>query len=171
MKFAGSILVIAAASLMGVRAAMDLDRTYNEIKYVRQILYLLESEIQYSRAFLSEAFSKLAKMVREPYRTWFQELCVKMEDRDGGKFDILWENTIKECLDGLYLPRQEMEKLTELGQYLGTADTQVQMKYIELLDGQLDLTMKEMREELRGKKKLYHCLGIMGGLFLTILLI
>lgn len=171
MKLAGSVLVIAAASLLGIRAAMDLDRSYDEMKYIRQLLYMLESEIRYSKAFLTEAFLSLAGTVKEPYHTWLRKLCGQMEDRDGGTFDILWENTVRECLSDLQIPKREMDRLADLGRYLGTADTQVQIKHIELLDEQLDLAMKEMREELRGKKKLYRCLGVMGGLFLAILLI
>ena len=48
--------------------------------------------------------------------------------------------------------KEEREQIVELGNYLGTADRNVQMKHIELLNVQLELAMQEMREEMEGKK-------------------
>ena len=170
-KVLGSIMIIVASSLLGWKKAADVDRTYEELQYIRRLLCLLQSEISYSRAFLSEAFSNISRNAREPYQAWLRELSCCMESHNGGKFASIWNRMISQYLKGVHLPEQEVEHLRDLGRYLGTADIQTQMKHIELLEEQIGIAMKKMQEELRTKKRLYHCLGVMGGIFLAIILI
>lgn len=61
-KIVGSIMIIGATSLLGWKMASDVDRTYEELQYLRRIMCLLQSEISYSRAFLAEAFFTFREM-------------------------------------------------------------------------------------------------------------
>lgn len=94
-----------------------------------------------------------------------------MESHNEGDFETIWNRTISQYLVGVHLPEKEIAHLRELGQYLGTADIEIQVRHIELFEEQIGIAMKEMREELRTKKRLYHCLGVMSGIFLAIMLI
>ena len=62
MKVIGSVFIIGATTLLGCRIAIDMDSAYGELKYIRQILYMLQSEIRYSRSFLAEAFMELRSL-------------------------------------------------------------------------------------------------------------
>ena len=86
MKVAGSLIVITAASLLGAVAAKDMDAQYEEMRYISQLLMMLQSEIRYSRAFLSEAFLQLSKMSRPPYDAWLRQLYHRMERKNSGSF-------------------------------------------------------------------------------------
>ncbi len=171
IKIIGSILIIAATSLAGCRAAMDLDGRYEELKYLRTLMYQLQSEIRYSRAFLGEAFRSLSREAKAPYDAWLRQMYRCMERRDAGRFEKIWGDTTAQYLSGVKIRRAEMKQLVELGRYLGTADTQMQVRHIDFFIEQMDMAMKEMREELRMKKRLCHCLGVMSGIFFAILLI
>lgn len=170
-KIIGSILVIAATSMAGVCAASTMDEKYNEIKYVRQMLFILQSEIQYSHTYLAEAFSNISGFVKKPYNVWLRQLHCRLEQKESGSLDKVWRETIDEYLLDVNLPQCQKEQLKELGVCLGCADIQVQIKYMELLGKQMEMAMEEIREELEGKKKLCRCIGIISGVFITILLI
>lgn len=171
IKVTGSILVITATSLVGIRMARDLDAQYNELHYIRQLLYQLQSEIKYSRAFLSEAFRNISRSARTPYDVWMRQLYQRLEKKSDGYFGQVWKETIDEYLINVKIPKQQKEQLKELGNYLGNVDAELQIKHIELLGIQLELKMNEMRKDLDGKKKLYRCLGIVSGIFIAILLV
>ena len=94
----GSIFVIAATSLAGIRAASKMDETYNEIKYIRQMLYILQSEIQYSHTYLAEAFSNISGFVKDPYNVWLRQLHFRLERKCDGSLDKMWRETIDEYL-------------------------------------------------------------------------
>ena len=170
-KIIGSIFVIAATSLAGIRAASKMDETYNEIKYIRQMLYILQSEIQYSHTYLAETFSNISGFMKDPYNVWLRQLNFRMERKNDGSLDRIWRETIDEYLIDIRLPKRQKEQLKELGVCLGCADIGVQIKYMELLGKQLEMAMNELREELEGKKILCRCVGIASGIFIAILLI
>lgn len=171
LKGIGCILVILATSITGILAASRMDEMYNEIKYVRQMLYVLQSEIQYSRTYLAEAFSNISGFVKSPYNVWLRQLHLRLERKSEGSLDKVWRETIDEYLIDVRLPGRQKEQLKELGVCLGCADISVQVKYMELLGNQLEIAMEEMREELEGKKKLYRCIGVASGIFIAILLV
>lgn len=163
--------MIAASTLIGMQAASDLDTQYNEMAYIRQIFSVLQSEIRYHRAFLSEAFSNIAGFVKSPYDVWMRQLYLRLERKDDGCLTDVWKETIDEYLIDLKIPRRQKEQIKELGNYLGNADIELQVRHIDLLEEQLETAMKEMQGELENKKKLCRCFGIMGGIFLAVLFI
>ena len=170
-KVIGSILVIAATSMAGIRAASRMDEKYNEIKYIRQMLYILQSEIQYSHTYLAEAFSNISGFVKNPYNVWLRQLHFRLERKESGSIDKVWRETIDEYLIDVKLPYRQKEQLKELGVCLGCADIEVQVRYMELLGRQMEIAMEEIREELESKKKLCRCIGVVSGVFIAILLI
>ena len=171
MKVLGSLLIIGATSLFGCRMAIDMEQRYAQMKELRQIMYLLQSEIAYSRAFLAEAFLRISRQTSEPYSVWLRQMYYRMQKRTGGTFEQVWYETIQEYLISARLPSQEKKRLEELGKCLGSPDAGMQVKSIDLYEEQLALSMHEVKEGLRTKKRLCHCLGVMSGIFLAILLI
>ena len=47
----------------------------------------------------------------------------------------------------------------------------MQIKTLDLYLEEIRLSMEEMREEMRTKIRLCHCLGVMSGIFITVLLL
>lgn len=62
-------------------------------------------------------------------------------------------------------------RLAAFGSQLGIADAEMQVKLLDLYLDELRLTMDELREEMRTKIRICHCLGVMSGIFITVLLI
>ena len=171
MKVAGSLIVITAASLLGAVAAKDMDAQYEEMRYISQLLMMLQSEIRYSRSFLSEAFLQLSKTARPPYDAWLRQMYHRMERKSSGSFETVWKKTMDEYMGSLKLPARIRERISLLGKYLGGADIQLQIQQIQLVNEEIQQEMKLMWEGLTAKKKLCICLGVMGGIFLAVMLL
>lgn len=171
LKFAGCILVIATTTILGIQKGTELKESYRQLQYIQRLMYLLQSEIRYGRAYLGEIFVHMGKQSIEPYQTWLISLGKKMEQRDGTNFAAMWKDGIETHLKNLSLPSGETERLLILGAQLGNTDIEMQIKILELYQEQLSQTMEEMREGMRVKVRLCHCLGIMGGIFIAVLLL
>lgn len=171
LKAAGSVLVISATVLFGLRKAEMLHDEYVQMQYVRQLFYWVQSEIRYAGSPLGEIFSYIGKSAREPYGTWLKGLGTRLEKRDGGTFEEIWKTSIDESLGGCALSGEELLKLKELGERLGLADVTMQVKILELYLTRLELSMEEMQGEMKSKVRLCHCLGIMSGILIVILLL
>lgn len=171
LKTAGGLLVIGAASVGGILAAERIRDRYEQLRYLQKLFCLLRSEILYARADLGEAFGQISRSARTPYREWLLGLCGEMEQRDGRSFAALWEEQTRGQLGNAGLSAEAMDRLVDFGSRLGTADTGLQAKNLELYLDELRTSMDEMREGMGQKIRLCHCLGVMGGIFITVLLI
>ena len=132
---------------------------------MKKIFYLLKSELQYTRAPFAEVFEKIGQKTREPFQTWLLDLCNRLKEKRSGMFWDMWCNSIDENLKGSRLKEDELKELKNVGKNL---------EYIESLDlfiGQMEYGIKNTRESYRTKRRLCQSLGIMGGIFLVILLL
>ena len=82
----------------------------------------------------------------------------------------MWTESIEETLKASGLPEKEIQRLEEMGSQLGIADVEMQVKALELYLTQLSESMEDIREEIKTKVRLYHCLGVMSGMLIVILL-
>ncbi|MGF0034099.1 stage III sporulation protein AB [Bariatricus sp. SGI.154] len=171
LKITGALLIVGATSWGGIIAAARLQNQYAQMQYLQRLIYRLKSEIQYANSYLGEAFRQIGSNSVEPYRRWMFALSEQMERRNGHVFADIWEENVREYLDGSGLPEDTLERLLRLGGQLGIADIEMQVKLLELYLEELKLAMEEMREGMKSKIRLYHCLGVMSGIFVTVLLI
>jgi len=140
------------------------------MKYLQRIISLIQSEIRYSRAFLGEIFWNIGQGAKEPYRGWLLEMSDRVNEFSGERFEEIWKSSVHRNLKVLNLPEQELESLKLLGNQLGYADVQVQMRLLDCYQEHLERTIREMHEQVQTKVKLYHYLGVMSGLFVSVLL-
>lgn len=171
LKVAGSLMVVGAGALLGVSSAAELEASYQELLYLKSLMEMLKGEIYYSRAALSHIFLKLSKEARNPYDMWFRKMCALIESRCGKSLAGIWRESAAETLCGSKLPEKEKQKLKDLGMLLGDSDMETQINQLKGYLEQLDGTIQDTRSEIGDKKKLYRCLGIIGGMFVAILLI
>ena len=169
LKITGCILVIASTTLLGFRKGADIEDTCRQLQYLQRLFYLLQSEIRYARTYLGEIFIHLGKQSEGAYREWLLSLGEEMEKRAGKTFEEMWREEIKTYLTDLNIPSGELERLLALGSQLGNMDTEMRVRTLDLYQEQLARSIEEMREGMKGKVRLCHSLGIMGGMFLSIL--
>lgn len=90
---------------------------------------------------------------------------------DSGAFDTIWGQAVEKNLRYSGLPPKELERLIQLGGQLGVMDLNLQLKVLSLYQEQLSLSMEETQEGMRTKVRLCHCLGVMSGLLVAVLLL
>lgn len=171
LKLTGSILVICATTLYGMRRAQGLREQYLHMEYLQQLFFRIQSEIRYARNPMSEIMEQVGATAREPYKKWFLELGNMFKKREGGAFAELWKTSIDKYLKEVPLPENERRRLVELGDRMGLMDIEMQVKTLELYLEQLSVSIKESREGVGTKVRLCHCLGAMSGIMLVILLL
>ncbi len=171
VKTFGAVLIIGATSLWGIRAADRINDQYVQMQYLKKLVYQLRSEIRYARSYLGEAFRLIGTSSREPYKGWLLEIYDRLEHKNRGTLEDIWEDTAREYLGASGLPEEELDKLINLGGQLGVADIEMQVKTLDLYLEEMSLSMEEMRGGMKAKVRLCHCLGVMSGIFITVLLI
>ena len=102
---------------------------------------------------------------------WLLYLARQIEEKAGATFFQLWTESIDQCLIKSQLKSKDKEELKAIGMQMGYLDEQMQLGTIDLYLEQLSFVIEKAREELVMKKRLCNCLGVMGGIFLVIILI
>lgn len=165
LKIIGSIFILAACTGIGFSKSNEMQCHLNELEELKKLFYLLKSELQYTRAPFAEVFEKIGYKTCEPYQTWLHDLCKKLNEKSGSMFWKMWCQSIEENLNDCRLKEDELDELKNVGKNL---------EYIESLNlyiEQMEYKIKNTRESYRSKRKLCQSLGIMGGIFLVILLL
>lgn len=172
-KWTGGLLILFAGSGMGVWLAWGYRKRLQTLETLRRMVYCLKGEIIYSHAPLEEAFERIGRREKGVLGELFIQAAEKIGSHSGETFGNIWEQTIGEMEKNgkcLFLEKEDKEKLLSLGEQLGYLDTQMQERTLLLYLEQLELSISRLRGEIREKCRLSTALGVMGSLFLVIVM-
>ncbi len=171
IKIIGAVCIIIACTAIGFSKSYRLYGRYGELTELKKILCLLSGEIRFGSSTMEEAFETMAERVEAPYNGFFGWLSGKLKERTSVSLSELWREAVEKKLSGARLDRGDKELMIRLGRDLGCLDRETQLNTITLAAEQVEERKQELSGELPKKMKLYNCLGILSGVFLTILLI
>ena len=159
-KIIGAVCIIISTTAIGFGQSFRLHLRYRELLELKKILCLFSGEIRFGGGTLEEAFETVAGRCRFPFQKFFLFLTEEMQNR-----------ALAEQLKEAHLTDGDKEILVRLGTELGCLDLETQLHTIALAAEQVEDARRELHEELPKKMRLYNCLGILAGVFITILLI
>lgn len=171
LKIVGCIMIIAAGSGIGYLRGLDFQKHLTEIQSLRRLFLMLKSEIKYTKTPLGEAFYHIGRRMEGKYAEWLLELSKELEEKTGTAFINVWSNTIDQYLRDTNLNREDLKRLKAAGRQMGYMDEEMQIGTIHLFLEQLEEEIRHMRENLATQRRLCNCLGVMGGIFLAVVLV
>lgn len=142
-----------------------------DLETLQKIIQYLRGEIVTAASPLPDAFWETGRRMRDPYRDFLQDISEDMRRPDGKTLPaILEENTAVHLAD-TRLTKEEKEELQEAGCSLGTGDRAMQKANLDRYEARLVQRIAELQKGLPERKRLCQSLGIMGGLFLFLILV
>ena len=171
LKVIGAVLVIAGAVGISFSYRQDMQNYLNNTRCFFIILELLESEIQYSKASLPEACRMVAQRVEEPLCEGLMNVWKGMCENRGLTFSIVWRQEMGKCLNNLPAGKKEKEQFMQFADSSGFADNRMQLRAMERCREILGQSIKKQEEAIENKTKVVMSMGLIGGLFLTIVLL
>lgn len=169
-RFIGGILVIAATTGAGILYGMEQQNYLEKLLYIRHIVYMIKSELEYGHAPIGEICGRVGERIKEPYRMWLLAMEKQVENRDEEEFLKIWMRSVDRYLGGLNLKPTHSIQLKELGCYIGQMNTAAESRNLQLYLERLELEIEKVREGMAAKKRIGSCLGVMGGIFLVVIL-
>lgn len=170
MKMAGSILIVSGASGYGLWMAARVGQRLGMLEQLRQMIFLLKGQILYANAPLEEAFEAVGSRTEGVLSTLFLQVAERIRRQQGEPFVQIWKEEIEALGTEQALNGKDRQSLAGLGEQLGFLDRDMQERNLLLYLEQLDLEIGELRAHKEERRRLYTSLGVMGGLFLAILL-
>lgn len=171
LKLIGSVLVITGALGLSLSYRQDMQKKLYNTRCFFIVLELLESEIRYSKASLPEACRMVAQRVESPCREGLINVWKGMCDNKGLPFSMVWKQEMGRCLETISVGKKEKEEFIQFAGSCGFADNHMQLRAMERCREFLGQSIKKQEEVMENKTKVVMSMGLIGGLFLTIVLL
>ena len=164
-------MFIASTAGIGWRFGTELKNYLQQMRYIRYVAGLIKGELEYTGAPLAEVFRETGRRVKKPFSTWLVRMASEIDEREESAFARIWNRGIDRDLRELNLQSEHSILLKDLGTFLGQIDQETVGNSMQLYLNRLDLEIEKLREGLAAKRKIGNCLGVMGGIFLVVVLL
>jgi len=167
----GAVLVILGSTGVGFYYSSMLSERTNELNNLKKIIIMLRGEINYNHSTISESLSVIAKRTKPPFDIFLQETADKLREMPGETIGSIWKEMIKIHLQGTSLKDKDIERLALLGDDLGYLDKKMQLSTLDLYSEHLEQQIQDSLTDYNKNSRLYRCLGIMGGILITLVIV
>lgn len=171
IRILGAVLVVAASAGIGFSHSFRLGKRLEQLKQLERMTLLLKGEISYGCVSLPEALSSIGKKLPEPFAHFLGQVASRLKSYPDKSFQQIFQEEVEEDLAQSALTAKDKGALMQMGAFLGYLDKDMQLRTVDLYLQELDREIEDAGESTPGRQKLCRSLGIMGGLFLVILLI
>ncbi|MCM1064090.1 MAG: stage III sporulation protein AB [Eubacterium sp.] len=141
-----------------------------DLRTLRQILDLWESEVRYGKATLGECCLRMQRQLREPFRSCFERLNGKLREANGESCGKIFREVLTEGMRGLPLRQEDRDAFFQFIPENGYMDRQMQLLSIQRSRALLESTLEELEKENAEKCRLALGLGAMSGMLLVLIL-
>ena len=171
LKIIGCILVIGSCSGIGYYFSCELKARMEELVQLKKILMLLRGDIRYANTPLAEALNSISVRHNGDFQIFLRWVSEQLEQMQGKTLADIWKAGVEHKLKGVSLTKKDKESLIGFGTNLGYLDKDMQLSTIDLYVATIETEIEEGMRTLKEKTYLYNSLGVMGGIFITIVLI
>lgn len=171
VKLVGAVLVLVSAYAMGSVLALRVKEQEKWLKEIKTTMFLLLGELEYRQMPLPEALEMIGKRHGGNLQTFFQVLSEELKKKEGFSLQEIWQQLAILALKDSPLSKQQKEEFAELGLYFTETDRETRKNSMEFYLNRLEEDIVSIRET--GGEKAYLCrtLGMLGGIFLLILVL
>jgi stage III sporulation protein AB len=171
VKIIGCILVIASSTGIGFFFSTEMKCRIEDLKELKKLIGLLRGDIRYANTPLPEAINSITRRHSGRFDGFFNYVSVKLHELSGLTFSDIWKTATERELANTSLSKKDKLHLIGFGENLGYLDKEMQMNTFDLYISQLEEEITDLSKSVKEKAYLYNSLGIMAGIFITIIMI
>ena len=159
------VLIILCGVFCGLNSSDNLRKRTEICREIEKMLRICEFFIKSCEADVYSIASRLkaADFRMLPFLNELPESYEQCRDFHGK-----WKAAVLKCR---YFALEEKSLLIEIGETLGTSDTEGQLKALELYRGRANALYEQRSAEYMAKGRLYRSLGLLAGLTVGIIVI
>lgn len=171
LKIIGCSLIILSSAGMGFFFSNEMRRRVDELRELRKLVLLLRGDIRYGNTPLPEAVSAIARRHQGCFEAFFGKVSAGLNELSGLTFQEIWKDAVEKELVNTSLSKRDKQQLMQFGENLGYLDKEMQMNTLDLFLSQLEEETNELSKTVKEKSYLYNSLGIMAGIFISIIML
>lgn len=169
VKILGGILIIGSCTGYGLLLEMNMKKRLSELREIKKIMFLLKGEIEYGLTPIMEALAVISHRCNGQFKIILEQLT--KENSYDKSFEELWQQVLGRELGSTALKKDEKERLILLASSLGLPDKRMQQHALDNYLDEVQSSIQTLTNEIPAKTRLYRCLGMMGGIIITIIIV
>lgn len=171
MRMIGAVCVIVGTTSMGFLCSWKYEKRIVRLEEIYGMLLMLHGEIECRDAAFFEAFLSIGRQSSGVIKQFSEELAERIHSGSGQPFFEIWQDAVAVHFSDGVVTEADRDLLVCFGEKLGYLDKQMQLNTIQLFMKQIQERRSELQHQLPEKCKVSKCLGIVTGIFLTILIL
>lgn len=171
IKIIGCILIVCSCSGMGMHFSKELRNRISDLREIKKLIYLLKGDIRYAHTPLPEAVQALSIRHEGKFKNFLTVIARRLQELGGVSFYTIWKEAVEKELNNTSLNNKDLKALSVLGESLGYLDKDMQINTLELYIEQIEAEIHELSRSVKEKSYMYNALGVMGGIFIIIIMV
>lgn len=171
IKMTGLVCIFLACVFVGAQQERRMKQRWLFLREMQEMLLVLEKEMVFHHAAVTEAFRYAAGSCRTSLRQVFETAAAQIEKRDQTSFEEIWKTAIRKEIPGNLLTESELLAMQNAAVALCGTDTVMQQTLLQQHADRFREMSREEEENYREKGSLVRRLMTAAGAFLVILLI
>jgi len=171
IKLIGAVLVLVSAYAIGSLLALQVKEQEKWLKDIKTSLFLLLGELEYRQMPLPEALETIGNRHGGYLTAFFRVLSEELKKKEGFSLQELWKEVAVPALKDSPLVKEQKEEFAELGLYFIESDRKTRRSSLEFYLNRLEEDIIGLREKGADKAYLCRTLGMLGGIFILILVL
>ncbi len=165
-KLSGMIFIIMTTALGGISLSKSLSERVKRLELIVLMLDRMSTYIEFRSLHTGEILSELSSD-KSFEQLKFLKTAAELY-RNGESFQDAW---IKAVENDVYLKNEERAQLIEVGNSLGRSNTKGQLSMLSIHSRNIEHICRTASAESQNKGKLYRTLGVLTGVFISVMLI
>ncbi len=158
VKLLGAVLILLSGFLLGWSRARELQKRQESLLDLKQMIGAFRVGISFSA-------QPVAALISQNRDSRFCRLAAESPE-----YLTAPKEALKKAGERLLKNKKDLALYSAFLEGLGSSDTQGQLEHLELYGNLIDANLLQAGENRDSKSKLYVCLGIFGGISLTLVL-
>lgn len=171
IKIVGCICVVVACAYTGFFIGVIMQRRKNILLQLEGCAMQLRALVRHQRTPLPEALEKIGNGKNGPVGDMFRCMSRQMLEYGGTPTEQIWQANVEDYLHNSALEKEDRLALIRLGESIGSVDSRLQEEILEVYINQVGKTIGELSEEIKKKTGFYRMMGLLTGVFVSIVLI
>ncbi|MBP3570178.1 MAG: stage III sporulation protein AB [Lachnospiraceae bacterium] len=171
IKLIGAVMVLISAYAIGSLLALRVKEQEKWLKDMKTTLFLLLGELEYRQMPLPDAMERISNRHGGYLSAFFQVLSEEMRKKEGYTLQELWYRVAEPVFKNSPLSKTQAEEFAELGLYFTESDKKTRREALDFYLNRLEEEIVQLREKGADKAYLCRTLGMLGGIFLLIMVL
>ena len=171
IKILGMLLVVTASYGIGKTIGVYQNRRVEDIYELLIFVRMANGHLAYSASEITEIIREGSDKAGGRIGDWLAGLALQFRTEEyASSFEQIWTGSIGSLMEYSYLTDAQIGAVKELGKWLCYMDIDMQIRNLKLWEQNMQTEYEEQKDRAHRINKVSRSLGLLGGIFLIILI-